>query len=198
MMKTNAELGKNSIIQDDVVLGLVYRDGCDHLIIGDNAVIRSGTIIYADVKIGNEFKTGHYVLIREKTEIGDNVLVGTQTVIDGQTKIGSNVSIQTGVYIPLNTVIGDNVFIGPRAVLTNDMYPLRKNGGKDELKGAIIKNNVSIGANSTIIPGVTLNEGAFIAAGAVVTRDVPAWHRAVGIPARFFPLGDDLKVENIF
>lgn len=194
-MRVNAKLGKNCVIQDDVILGLKYKEDCNPVIIGDNAVIRSNTIIYADVEIGNDFKTGHYVMIREKTRIGDNVLIGTQSIIDGHARIGSNVNMQTGVYVPLNVIIEDNVFIGPRVVLTNDRYPLRK---KSELKGPMIKKNASIGANSTILPGVTVNEGALIAAGSIVTKDVPAWHLAMGVPAKFTPLPEDLKKKNIF
>ena len=194
IMETNVRIGKNCIIQDNVILGLVYKEGCKPAIIGDNSVIRSGSIIYADVEIGDNFRTGHNVLVREKTGIGDNVLVGTQTIIDGHVRIGSNVSIQSGVYIPLNVEIGDNVFIGPRAVLTNDRYPIRN---KSDLEGPVLKDNVSIGANSTILPGIRVNEGALVAAGSVVTKDVPPWNLAIGAPARFRPLPDDLKKRNM-
>jgi len=145
-----------------------------------DALIRSGTIIYPNVTFGKKFRTGHNVLIRDNTIIGNNVLVGTNTVIEGDVQIGNNVSIQSNVYIPKNTRIGDNVFIAPCVVFTNDKYPIRK---KYELRGATVRNGVSIGANATILPDVEISEGAMVAAGAVVTKDVPPWKLAVGNPA---------------
>jgi len=119
------------------------------------------------------------VLIRERTTIGDRSSVGTATVIDGNCVIGNDVSIQSMVYIPTDTTIGNGVFIGPNAVLTNDPYP--PSGGK--FKGPVICDRASIGANATILPGVTIGEGALVAAGSIVTKDVPAGMLAIGSPA---------------
>ncbi len=171
--------------------------------IGNNAIIRSGTIIYPNVKIGNNFKTGHNAVIRDDVEIGDNVLVGTNVVIEGRVKIGNNVSIQTGAYIPTDVIIEDNVFIGPYAVLTNGKYPIRdpeiklKERLAGKLVGSILRRGVSLGANCTILPGIEIGEGAMIAAGAVVTKDVGAWKLAIGVPAKVIDLRDDLKGLNI-
>jgi acetyltransferase-like isoleucine patch superfamily enzyme len=170
-------LGKNSVIQENVTLGHL-EDG--RLVIGDGALLRSGTIIYSQVKIGNGFKTGHHALIRENSDIGDNVLVGTNSVVDGNCKIGDNVSIQTDAYITAYSLIEDNVFIGPRVVTTNDKYMFY--GAK--LIGATIKKGARIGANSTILPGIVVGEGAVVGSGAVVTRDVPPGVTVVGNPAR--------------
>jgi acetyltransferase-like isoleucine patch superfamily enzyme len=148
--------------------------------IGDNALIRSGSIIYSNVKIGNGLKTGHNVLIRENSIIGDNVLIGTNSTLDGNCKIGNSVSVQTGAYITIGTTIEDEVFIGPRAVTTNDKYMFY--GAK--LIGPTIKRKAKIGANATLLPGIVIGEGAVIGSGAVVTRDVPAGTTVVGNPAR--------------
>jgi acetyltransferase-like isoleucine patch superfamily enzyme len=143
-------------------------------------VIRSGTIIYCDVMIGDNFQSGHNVMIREKTRIGNHVAIGTATIIEGNTIIGDEVSLQSMVYIPTDTVIGNHVFIGPNAVLTNDRYPPTRIGG--------------IGANATLLPGVCIGEGALVAAGAIVTRDVPAHMLAIGAPAKITTL--PLKMIN--
>ena len=188
-----AEIGANSRIDKFVVLGEDPVDSDKTLTIGDNAVIRSHSVIYRDVVIGNDLRTGHNVLIREGTRIGDNVLIGTGTVIDGHASIGSHVSIQSRAYIPTNTVIGDYVFIGPCAVLTNDKYPIRKDY---ELRGPTLSRGASIGANAVILPGVKIGEGAMVAAGACVTRDVPDWKLAIGFPARIADLPEDLRVQN--
>jgi acetyltransferase-like isoleucine patch superfamily enzyme len=184
---------KNSKIQENVTLGIKYKRGSLPPIIGENAFIRSNTIIYDDVKTGNNFRTGHGVVIREKTKIGDNVLVGTNSVIEGQCNIGSNISIQSSVYIPTKTLIEDHVFIGPCACLTNDKYPIRIDF---DLKGPIIRKGASIGANSTFLSGVEIGEKAMVAAGAIVTRDVPPNYLAIGSPARIKKLPEELKTLN--
>ncbi|MBN2488631.1 MAG: N-acetyltransferase [Methanosarcinaceae archaeon] len=164
--------------------------GC---VIGPNSVIRPGSTIFSNVKTGDRFKTGHNVLVRERTTIGNNVLVGSNVIIDGNVTIGNNVSIQGNVYIPTNVVIEDNVFIGPCAVLANDKYPIRK---KYELIGPKLRKGASVGANATILPGVEIGEGAMVAAGALVTRDVPPWKLAIGFPAKIEDLPRDLKQLN--
>ncbi|KQC04663.1 MAG: acetyltransferase [Methanoculleus sp. SDB] len=183
-------IGEGSVVFDDVTLGFPSRarfgqEGYTGATIGDRAIIRSGTIIYCDVVIGDDFQTGHRVLIRENTTIGDRVAVGSSTIIEGATTIGSRVSIQSLVYIPTDTVIGDDVFIGPNAVLTNDRYPPH---GAGSLAGPVIRSQASIGANATLLPGITVGEGSLVAAGAVVTKDVPPATLAIGAPARFRPL----------
>ncbi|KAB1189953.1 N-acetyltransferase [Haloferax sp. MBLA0076] len=186
----SVELGSESNVDDGVTIG--YGDG-ERPVIGARARIRSGSIIYHDVTIGDDFVTGHNVLVREQTTIGDHVLLGTETVVDGTTTIGSRVSIQTNVYIPTHTRIGDDVFVGPGVVMTNDPYPIRTDA---ELVGPTIENNASIGANATLLPGVTIGEGAFVAAGAVVVDDVPPRTLAVGAPAVHRELPEPLTGDN--
>ena len=183
--------GADCTVDDDATVG--YGDFDEPTRVGDGATIRAGSIVYGDVTIGDEFTTGHDVLVREGTTIGDDVLVGTKTVIDGQTTIGSHVSLQTNVYVPTQTTIESNVFVGPGAVLTNDEYPIRTDEG---LEGPTIEEGASVGANATLLPGVTIGENAFVAAGAVVTDDVPADSLAVGTPATTQELPDPLEGPN--
>ncbi len=163
--------------------------------IAHNAIIRSDAVIYCDVTIGHHVRTGHKILVRENTTIGHNVLIGTNTVIDNDCTIGSHVSIQSCVYIPTGTVIEDYVFLGPSVTITNDRLPIRVEGAA--LEPARIRRGASVGANSVILPGIEVGEGAMVGAGAVVTRDVPAWHLAVGSPARFTPLPEHLRTQNL-
>lgn len=174
---SNLIIGDDYLIQDDVILG---NDDSGWVTIGDNALIRSGSIIYSNVKIGNDFRTGHRILIRENCEIGDNVLVGTNSLIDGNCKLGNNISIQSEAYITAYTTIEDDVFIGPRVVTTNDKYMFY--GAK--LTGPIIKRGARIGANATLLPGVVIGEEAIVGSGSVVTKSVPARTTVVGNPAR--------------
>jgi len=172
-----ANIGEGTEIQDNVILGS-SEDG--ELSIGKDCVIRSGSVIYSRVNIGDKFRSGHNILIRENTEIGDSVLVGTNTVIDGDCRIGNNVSIQTGVYIARYTIIEDGVFMGPLSVTTNDKY--MQYGV--ELKGPVIKKGAKIGANATILSDVSVGESAVVGAGAIVTKDVKPNEIVIGIPAR--------------
>ena len=203
-----SEIGNNTIILENAILGypehpilmdIVNQNkdiedhnfpGCD---IGSDSIIRPGTTIFSNVKTGDNFKTGHNALIRERTAIGNNVLIGSNVIIDGNVTIGNNVSIQGNVYIPTDVTIEDNVFIGPCAVLANDKYPIRKEYNP---MGPILHKGASIGANATILPGVEIGEGAMVAAGALVTRNVPPWKLAIGFPAKIDELPEDLKQLN--
>jgi len=184
---------KTSKNSANVTIGVSYKFRSSSPIIGKNANLRSNTVIYNDVEIGDYFKTGHGVLIREKTKIGDNVLIGTNSVVEGYCNIGSNISIQSNVYIPQNSSIDDYVFIGPCACFTNDRYPLRND---HPLQGPIIRKGASVGANSTFLSGIEIGEGAMVAAGAIVTRDVPKEYLAIGAPAKIKPLPPHFKTLN--
>lgn len=190
---SDAEIGENARIDDGATVGYRHDPDAAPVKIGDDATVRAGTIVYADVRIGDDFTTGHNALVREDTTIGDDVLVGSDTVIDGSCTIGSHVSLQTGVYVPTNTLVGNQVFVGPRAVLTNDPHPVRREG---DLAGPRLEDGVSVGANATLLPNITVGERAFVAAGAVVTHDVPPDTLAVGVPARHEPLPDSLSGAN--
>ena len=204
----NSTIGDGTIILENVILGYPEHAILSEIIdqnrdiedydftgctIGSNSILRPGSTIFSNVETGDNFKTGHNVLIREKTIIGNNVLTGSNVIIDGNVTIGNNVSIQGNVYIPTNVVIEDNVFIGPCAVLANDKYPIRK---KYNPVGPILRKGASIGANTTILPGVEIGEGAMVAAGSLVTHDVPPWKLAIGFPAVAEDLPDDLKQLN--
>ena len=102
-------------------------------------------------------------------------------------------SFQTGAYIPTGSKIGNRVFLGPNASLTNDKTPLRT---EYHLEIITLKDDVTVGSNATLMPGITVGEGAFIAGGAIVTRDVPAWTLAKGCPAKFSNLPESLKKPN--
>lgn len=201
-------VGHHCMLMDDVILGFPSTDlllglrqvdlnlehadykGCT---LGDHAIIRSGSVLYANVRIDHHVRTGHRVLVRENTTIGHNVLIGTNAVIDNNCTIGSHVSIQSCVYLPTGTVIGDYVFLGPGVTFTNDRFPIRT---ASSLTPAVVKKGASLGANSVILPGVTIGEGALVGAASVVTKDVPDWHMAVGAPARAKPLPEELRVLN--
>ena len=166
---------------------------------GAGGVIRRGTILYRGVVTGDNFQTGHNVMIRGDTVMGDHVVVGTGTTIDGQVKIGSFVKIETNCYIPTHVEIGNRVFIGPGVTMTNDRVPLKQRDAykSDGPKGPIIEDLVTIGGGVTICPGVRIGKGSFVAAGAVVTHDIPPKSFVKGVPGRVSDLPADLREPNM-
>ncbi len=191
----NVKLGKNCIIEDFVIIGAPPKDsfaGEIETIIGDDSIIRSHTVIYAGNRIGNNFQTGNKANIRELNEIGNNVSIGTLSVVEHHVKIGNSVRIHTQVFIPEFTILEDECWLGPNVVITNAKYPKSPNV-KKELKGAYIKKQAIIGANSTLLPGITIGEHAFIGAGSVVIRDVPDKCVVAGNPAKIIKDISDIK-----
>lgn len=190
----NVKIGKNVLIEDFCIIGIPprgYMDGELETIIGDNSLIRSGTVIYAGNKIGDNFQTGHKANIREFNNIGSNVSIGTLSVIEHHVDIEDNVRIHTQVFIPEFTKLEKECWIGPNVVFTNAMYPKSPNV-KDSLKGPIIRQRAIIGANSTLLPGVSIGEDAVIGAGSVVTKNVEAENVVCGNPAKLLKTKKEL------
>lgn len=189
------EIGPNAQIDDDVVLGYRFEGDAGPLRIGSHAVIRSGAILYTDTTIGNRFSCGHMALVRGRIRIGDRVVVHHKVTLEGNLAIGSGVKIMAHVYIPSQTRIGNLVFIGPNVTILNDRLPQR--AAQRGLEGVTIEDHVTIGGGVTICPGVRIGARSFVAAGAVVTKDVPPDVLAVGAPARFKPLPEELAGGNL-
>lgn len=191
---SNVNLGEGSVIEDFCIVGKPLKDKEDlKTIIGKNALIRSHSIIYAVNKIGNNFQTGHSILIREENEIGNDVSIGTMSVVEHHVKIGDNVRIHSQAFIPEFCILEKNCWIGPNVVLTNTLHP-RCSKAKDCLKKTpvTIKENAKIGANATILPGVTIGKNSVVGAGSVVTENIPDNKVVAGNPARI--IGD---IENL-
>lgn len=191
----NASVGESTLMEPDVLVGFRYHPDCGPACVGAHGILRKGTIIYGDVTIGDYFQTGHYVVIRAKVSIGDYCTVLNQSTLEGVIRFGNGVRIMSHVYIPSRTWFGDNVFVGPGVTFLNDKLP----GRLREMpvpKGARIEDNVMIGGGCTILPGITIGERSFIAAGSVVTRDVPPRSLVKGVPGRIEPLPANLDMPN--
>lgn len=181
----NVRLGNNIVIEDYCIIGAPFSGFKDEeTVIGDNAVIRSHTVIYAGNSIGDNFQTGNKANIRELNKIGNNVSIGTLSVVEHHVAIEENVRIHTQAFIPEFTVLKKNCWIGPNVVITNARYPKSPNA-KNELKGAFIDEFAKIGANATILPGVRIGKNALVGAGSVVVKDVEDGAVVAGNPASF-------------
>jgi acetyltransferase-like isoleucine patch superfamily enzyme len=191
----NATIGEGTFIEPDVCVGFRYHQDCGPARIGKHGILRKGTIIYGDVTIGDYFHTGHYVVIRAKVEMGDYCTVLNQSALEGVIHFGDGVRIMTNVYIPSRTWFGNNVFVGPGVTFLNDKLP----GRLKEMpmpKGARVEDDVMIGGGCTILPGITIGERSFIAAGSVVTKDVPPKRFVKGVPGKIEPLPANLDMPN--
>lgn len=188
-------ISKTAIIYSDVTLGekIEIEDYCiigqpfagyrgEPTIIGDGAVIRSHTVIYAGNVIGKNFQTGNKANIRELNQIGDDVSIGTLSVVEHHVRIEDRVRIHSQVFIPEYSILLQGAWIGPNVVLTNAKYP-RSPDVKQNLRGPKIGQDAKIGANTTILPGVEIGAKALIGAGSVVTKDVPSEQICYGNPA---------------
>jgi acetyltransferase-like isoleucine patch superfamily enzyme len=148
--------------------------------------IRDPISIQGDVKYGKNLDTGPFIVLRDCT-IGDNVCIWSGSIIKPGAVIGNNVKISENVVVAQGVVVEDGAFIGPGAILLNDKYPPRYDPGL--WQPAIIREGSIVGAGDVICPGVEIGVGAeagsktIIAAGAVVTRDVPAGQLWAGVPA---------------
>lgn len=140
-------------------------------------------IIEPGAKIGEESRIWHFAHVRDGSFIGSKCTIGKDCFIDTQVKIGNNVKIQNGVSIYKGVVIEDDVFIGPNVTFTNDPYP-RAFSKNWKILSTYIKKGASIGANATLVCGINIEQYAMVAAGSVVTKDVPAYCMVAGNPAR--------------
>jgi acetyltransferase-like isoleucine patch superfamily enzyme len=190
----NVKFGKGCVVEDFAMVGVPpgkKSPGELPTIIGDGAVIRAHTIIYAGNIIGKNFQTGNKANIREENEIGDDVSIGTLSVVEHHVKIARGVRIHTQAFIPEFTTLEEECWIGPNVVITNAKYP-RSPRVKDELKGAHIMPMAIISANSTLLPGVTIGTHALVGAGSVVTKDVAPGTVVAGNPAKVLKQMADL------
>lgn len=181
----NVILGNNVTIEDYCIIGAPFKGyNNEATIIGDNSVIRSHTVIYAGNAIGTNFQTGNKANIRELNKIENNVSIGTLSVVEHHVLIEDNVRIHTQVFVPEFCILKKGSWLGPNVVLTNATFPLEADA-KKKLKGVIIEEKAKIGANSTILPGLTIGVNSLVGAGSTVTKNIQPNAIYAGCPAKF-------------
>jgi UDP-2-acetamido-3-amino-2,3-dideoxy-glucuronate N-acetyltransferase len=141
----------------------------------------------ADVQsenIGDGTMIWQFCVVLKNAKIGKNCNINCQVLVENKAIIGDNVTVKPGVQIWDGITLEDQVFVGPNVTFTNDLFPKSKNVDF-ELKETLVKKGASIGANATILAGITIGENALVGAGSVVTKDVPSGEIWIGNPARF-------------
>lgn len=187
-------IGDGCVIQDNVVLGKQpklssrstskARAPLAPLELGPGAAVCSGAVVYAGTTIGPGAIVGDLASVRERCTLGESVVVGRGVCIENDVPIGAFTKIQSNSYITAYSELEDHVFIAPCVTTTNDNFMGRTDARHEQIKGAIIRRGARVGGGVVILPGIEIGAEAFVAAGALVTRDVPAGKLVAGLPAQ--------------
>jgi acetyltransferase-like isoleucine patch superfamily enzyme len=165
--------------------------------LGNGTVVSTGAVVFAGSTIGARVILGDQSCVRERVTIGDDVVVGRGSLVENDTAIGALTKIQADAYITAYSTLEDNVFIAPCVVTTNDNFMGRTERRHELIAGPTIRRGARVGGGAVLCPGVEIGEEAFIGAGAVVTKDVPARKVAVGNPARVIrDVADDELLDS--
>ena len=168
------------------------RDPLPPAEIGDGAVVSTGAIVFAGTTVGARSIVGDQACVRERCAIGEDVVIGRGSLVENDTTVGARTKIQAEAYVTAYSTLEDDVFIAPCVVTTNDNFMGRTEKRHELVKGPTIRRGARVGGGAVICPGIEIGEDAFVAAGAVVTKDVPARMVAMGVPAKAVrPVADD-------
>lgn len=200
-------VGENVRIDDNTVIGKkpmravnsIMKDEKELLPskIGAGCLIGAGVIIYCGCEIGEKTLVADLSTIRENVKIGSKTIIGRGVAVENYCNVGSNCKLETNVYITAYSEIEDNVFIAPGVVTSNDNFAARSKERFKHFKGITIKKGGRIGAQATVLPGKTINEDGFVAAGSVVTKDVESGKIVVGNPAKYLrDVPEDQLLKN--
>ena len=188
------KIGSRVRIDDNVVIGklpmraafstLKVTDTLPPASIGDDCLVGCFTVIYRGAVVGKKVLIADLASVREDVTIGEGTIVGRGVAIENKTTIGNYVKLETGSYITAFSTVEDRVFIAPMVTTTNDNFMGRTEERFKHTRGATVKKGGRIAANSTLLPGIVIGEDAVVAAGSVVTKNVPASKIVKGAPAK--------------
>ena len=185
-------VGAGSRIQDGAVLGkplalgarsTASREPPPPTELGVGVTVGANAVVLAGARIGSAAVVGDRAHVRERAVVGEGSVVGSGVAVDNDVQIGDRVKVQTGSYLTAFSVLEDDVFVAPCVTTTND-NAMGRHARDSELRGATFRRASRVGAGSILLPGVEVGEEAFVAAGALVTRDVPARTLVMGVPAK--------------
>jgi UDP-2-acetamido-3-amino-2,3-dideoxy-glucuronate N-acetyltransferase len=160
------------------------REELPPLELGAGTIVSTGAVVFAGTTVGERAIVGDQACVRERCTIGDDVVIGRGSLVENDTSVGALTKIQAHAYITAYSLLEDNVFIAPCVVTTNDNFMGRTEKRHDLVKGPTIRRGARIGGGAVLLPGIEVGEEAFVGAGAVVLKDVPARALVVGSPAR--------------
>lgn len=202
-------IGDNVRIDDNTVIGKkpmravnsIFKDEKElpPAKIGNGCLIGAGVIIYCGCEIGENTLVADLATIRENVTIGSKTIIGRGVAVENFCRVGSNCKLETNAYITAYSELEDYVFVAPGVVTSNDNFAARSKERFKHFKGVTIKKGGRVGAQATILPGKTIYEDGFVAAGSVVTRDVESGKIVAGNPAKYFKdVPEDQLLKNQF
>lgn len=186
-----ASIGAGCQLGDHAVLGKRPKLAAHSAATGEIGTLRleagvavgAGAVVFAGASVGEGSILGDQSYVRERARIGAGTVIGRGSVVDNDVRVGARVRVQTNVYLAAGSVVEDDVFLGPGVVTSNDDTMSRHPRGTPP-EGAVLRRACRVGAGAVLVPGVEIGEEAFVAAGAVVTKDVPPRAVVMGVPAR--------------
>ena len=194
VIRKGTTIGDNVRIDDNTVIGKYPMRASSSIFkeeknlpstnIGKNCLIGANTVIYIGSSISNNVLIADLASVRENTSIGEYTIIGRGVTVENYIKIGRRCKLESECYITAYSEIEDYVFIAPGVVTSNDNYLGRTEERFEHFKGITVKKGGRIGANAVILPGKTIGEDALVAAGSVVTKNVPPRKIVMGSPAR--------------
>jgi UDP-2-acetamido-3-amino-2,3-dideoxy-glucuronate N-acetyltransferase len=184
-------IGDGCSVEDHVVLGKrprlsersAARGELGRLELHRRVTVCSGAVALAGATVGDGAILGDQSFVRERSSVGAGSVIGRGSVVDNDVRVGARVAVQTDVYLCAFTVVEDDAFIGPGVTTTND-HTMGRHAPGAPLRGATLRRACRVGGGAVLTPGVEIGEEAFVAAGALVARDVPARAVVMGVPAR--------------
>ena len=204
VIHAGSEIGPGCLVEDGAVLGKRprLRPGSSAagelgpLVVGDAATVCCGAVLYAGASVAANVIVGDQAQVRERAVVGAGTVIGRGSTVDFDVRIGERVLIQTGVYVTGGSLVEDDVFLGPGVTTTND-HAMGRHVRGEPLLGPVFRRACRVGGGAVLAPGVEIGEEAFVAAGAVVVRDVGPREVVMGAPARVVRrVGDEDLLER--
>ena len=178
---------ENAVVGKQPSLGAAStakRDPLPPATIGDGTIVSTAAIVFAGSTVGANCIVGDQSCIRERVQMADDCILGRGSLIENDTTVGAGTRIQADAYVTAYSTLEEDVFIAPCVVTTNDNFMGRTDLRRELMRGPTIRRGARIGGGAILCPAVEIGEEAFVGAGAVVTKDVPARMVVVGSPAR--------------
>jgi acetyltransferase-like isoleucine patch superfamily enzyme len=160
------------------------REQLRPLELGAGTIVSTGAVVFAGTTVGERVVVGDQACVRERCAIGDHVVIGRGSLVENDTSVGALTKIQAHAYITAYSLLEENVFIAPCVITTNDNFMGRTEKRHELVRGPTIRRGARVGGGAVLLPGIEVGEEAFVGAGAIVLRDVPARAVVVGSPAR--------------
>jgi acetyltransferase-like isoleucine patch superfamily enzyme len=196
VIHADTRIGSGCVLSDNAVIGrrparpafgtLAVEEDLEPCVLGERCHVGTSTVVYRCARLGDDVFVADLASIRENVEIGAFTIVGRGVYVENRVRIGHHVKLEANCYITGESEVGDYCFVAPYVVTTNDNFLGRTKERFKHRKGCTLKTGARVGGGAVLLPGITVAEDGLVAAGAVVTRDVPAERTVAGVPAKDF------------